>query len=147
MASRSIGDLSPAMQVLCNRHLDRCRRDLELKKRGVEVILTCTYRDDEEQNRLYAQGRTTPGRIVTNAKAGQSAHNHKTAQGKPAADAYDVLVLLHGKPVWVDDQTTPENEMELWEVVGAHGTAAGLKWYGAPGARFPEKPHFQNPEV
>lgn len=145
MASRSIGDLAPSTQVLCNRHLDRCRRDLELKKRSVDVILTCTYRDDEEQNRLYAQGRTTPGRIVTNAKAGQSAHNAKTPQGKPAAKAYDVALIVNGKALWVDDPATPENEMELWEIVGQHGVAAGLKWYGAPGAKFPEKPHFQEP--
>src|SRR3990167_8432100 len=97
MASRNIADLSPEMQVLCNRHLDRCRRDVELRRRGVEVFLTCTYRSGEEQNRLYAQGRTTPGRIVTNAKAGQSAHNHATPQGKPAALAYDVAMLVNGK--------------------------------------------------
>lgn len=139
MASRSIGDLSSPMQVLCNRHLDRCRRDTELRRRGVEVFLTCTFRDDEEQNRLYAQGRTTAGRIVTNAKAGQSAHNHKTPQGEPAADAYDLGILVNGKLVWDDS--------EAWETVGAHGVTVGLKWYGAPGAKFPEKPHFQNPEV
>jgi peptidoglycan L-alanyl-D-glutamate endopeptidase CwlK len=28
-----------------------------------------------EQDALYAQGRTKPGKIVTNAKGGQSAHN------------------------------------------------------------------------
>ena len=28
-----------------------------------------------QQNALYAQGRTKPGRVVTNAKGGQSAHN------------------------------------------------------------------------
>jgi peptidoglycan L-alanyl-D-glutamate endopeptidase CwlK len=145
MASRSIGDLDPGTQVLCNRHLDRCRRDTELRRRGVDVILTCTHRDDDEQNRLYAQGRTAPGRIVTNAKAGQSAHNRKTPQGKPASKAYDVALIVNGKALWADDPATPENEMELWELVGQHGVAAGLKWYGTPGARFPEKPHFQDP--
>lgn len=28
-----------------------------------------------QQNALYAQGRTKPGKVVTNAKGGQSAHN------------------------------------------------------------------------
>jgi peptidoglycan LD-endopeptidase CwlK len=140
MASRAIGDLSPAMQVLCNRHLDACRRDTELRRRGVEVFLTCTYRPDAEQARLYAQGRdpNVPGPIVTNAKAGQSAHN-RTLNGKPSAEAYDVGILVNGKLVWDD--------ADAWQAVGQYGTAAGLKWYGAPGARFPEKPHFQNPEV
>lgn len=141
MASRAIGDLSPAMQLLCNRHLDRCRRDPELRRRGVDVILTCTYRPDEEQARLYSQGRdpAVPGPIVTNAKAGQSAHNHKDAGGKPSAEAYDVAPLEAGKVAWGDSAA--------WDLIGAHGVAAGLKWYGSPGARFPEKPHFQNPDA
>lgn len=31
-----------------------------------------TYRSNAEQNELYAQGRTKAGKIVTNAKGGQS---------------------------------------------------------------------------
>jgi len=147
MASREIKDLSPAMQVLYNKFVDRCRRDLWLLKQGVSVILTCTYRDDAEQARLYAQGRTAPGRIVTNAKPGKSKHNATTPQGRPAAEAFDVALLLNGKLVWVDDPATPDNEMLLWERVGEHGGVVGLKWYGAPGAAFPEKPHFQNPDA
>lgn len=149
MASREIRDLSPAMQVLYNRFNDRCRRDIELLKLGVSVLLTCTYRSDEEQDRLYAQGRTLPGAIVTKAKGGQSKHNTQTPQGKPAAEAFDVVPLLHGKPVWTtkDDPSTPEPEDKIWQIIGAHGVAAGLKWYGSPGAPFPEYPHFQNPAV
>jgi peptidoglycan L-alanyl-D-glutamate endopeptidase CwlK len=43
--------------------------------------LTCTFRSHEEQNALYAQGRSTGklGAIVTNARAGQSPHNFKPA--------------------------------------------------------------------
>jgi peptidoglycan L-alanyl-D-glutamate endopeptidase CwlK len=33
------------------------------------------YRTSEEQDRLYAIGRTTPGRIVTYKKGGESYHN------------------------------------------------------------------------
>ena len=137
--SRNIGDLSPVMQALCQKHLDRCRRDLELKKRGVEVILTCTFRSAEEQARLYAQGRDpgVPGPIVTNARPGQSAHNAADDRGTPKAEAYDVAILKDGKLAW--------NDSAVWELIGAHGVAAGLKWYGSPGVAFPEKPHFQNP--
>lgn len=141
MASRAIGDLSAPMQLLCQRHLDRCRRDPELQRKSVSVFLTCTFRDDSEQARLYAQGRdpAVPGPIVTNAKAGQSAHNLKDSGGRPCAEAYDLAITEAGKLVW-DDHAA-------WELIGAHGIAAGLKWYGSPGARFPEKPHFQNPAV
>lgn len=141
MSSRAIGDLSPAMQVLCNRHLDRCRRDPDLLRRSVQVFLTCTYRPDDEQARLYAQGRdpAVPGPIVTNAKAGQSAHNRKDTGGKPSAEAYDVGILENGKLTW-DDSTA-------WQIIGDHGLAVGLKWYGVPDAKFREKPHFQNPNA
>lgn len=147
MASRHIGDLSVAMQILFNRHNDRVRRDPWFQQRGITMLVTCTFRSDEEQAKLYAQGRTAPGRIVTNAKPGKSKHNRTTPQGDPAAEAYDVVPLLHGKPVWADDPDTPENEMEIWERIGQHGVDVGLKWLGAPDSSFPEKPHFQNPDV
>ena len=149
MASRNVGDLSDKMQILYNRHNDRVRRDPRLQQLGVTMVVICTYRSEEEQARLYAQGRTTPGRIVTNAKPGKSKHNATTPQGQPAAEAYDVMVLLNGKPIWslLDDPESPENEHEIWQIVGQHGMDVGLKWYGAPDAPFPEGCHFQNPEA
>lgn len=148
MASRSIGDLSPVMQVLCNRHLDRCRRDLELKKLGIDVFLTCTWRDGREQAALYDKGRTAESiakgeKIVTRAKPGKSKHEVTDPTGHPSAEAYDVGLLQHGKLLW--DDTAPGKE--AWAMVGAHGQLVGLKWYGAPDAPFQEGAHFQNPEV
>lgn len=149
MASREIRHLSQEMQILYNKFADKCRRDVELLKLDVSVLLICTYRSDEEQDKLYAQGRTTPGRIVTNARAGHSKHNAVDPQGNPASEAFDVVPLLHGKPVWADkdDPNTPEDEAWIWQRIGEHGVAVGLTWYGSPGAKFPEKPHFQNPDV
>jgi len=149
MASREIRHLSAELQVLYNKFADKCRRDTELLKVGVTVLLICTYRDVGEQAMLYAQGRTTPGRIVTNAKPGKSKHNATLPDGTPAAEAFDVVPLIHGKPVWADkdDPSTPEDEAWIWQRVGEHGVAVGLKWYGSPEAPFPEKPHFQNPEA
>jgi peptidoglycan L-alanyl-D-glutamate endopeptidase CwlK len=143
MASREIRDLSPAMQVLYNRFNDRCRRDQDLARAGVTVLLICTYRSDEEQEELYAQGRTKPGAIVTRAKPGKSKHNARLPTGEPAAEAFDVVPLRHGRPVW----GTEGEDGELWQKVGAHGVAVGLKWYGSPDAAFREFPHFQNPDV
>lgn len=40
-----------------------------------QPFITCTHRSNEEQTQLYAIGRTVKGKIVTNAKAGQSKHN------------------------------------------------------------------------
>lgn len=139
MASREIKHLSPQMQILYNRFHDRCRRDTELTSKGISVLLTCTWRSAEEQDRLYAKGRTAPGAIVTNAKGGYSAHNAILPNGTPAARAFDIVPLRHGKPVW---GTTGE-DLAVWNRIGEHGTAVGLTWYGSPTSKFREFPHFQ----
>lgn len=142
------------MQVLYNRFNDRCRRDPWLIRNGISVLLICTYRDNEEQAKLYAQGRTAPGKIVTRAKPGQSKHN-VTAAGVPAAEAFDVVPLRYGKPIWgsagdgIDDNPADDHDddLEVWQRVGAHAVAVGLVWYGSPGSPFREFPHCQNPRA
>jgi peptidoglycan L-alanyl-D-glutamate endopeptidase CwlK len=109
-------------------------------RNSVSILLTCTFRSDEEQAKLYAQGRTAPGRIVTNAKPGKSKHNAKTPQGKPASRAYDVVPLRHGKPVW----GTEGEDGEIWQMIGAHGKDVGLAWAG-DWTTFKEFPHFELP--
>lgn len=155
MASREIKDLSPAMQVLYNKFNDRCRRDTWLLKNGITVLLICTYRSNEEQDKLYAQGRTAPGPIVTRAKAGKSKHNVALSDGTPSAEAFDVVPLRYGKQIWgtagdgIDDNPDDDHtdDLEAWQRVGQNGLDVGLKWYGVPDAPFREFPHFQNPEA
>lgn len=65
---RGIDKLHPDMQKACNMFLDECRRQ------GLPVLITETLRTQEEQERLYAQGRTTSGKIVTNCRGYQSPH-------------------------------------------------------------------------
>ncbi len=129
MASRRIEDLHPALQPLCREFVTRCHVV------GIEPLITCTYRSGKEQDELYAQGRTKPGARVTNARAGQSAHNN-THQGKPAARAFDVVPMVGGKPQW--DAKHPH-----WQLMGQIGEDLGLTWYGNPRAKFREFPHFE----
>ena len=143
MASRNISDLSPVMQDYYYKMLRAIREDPFLQLMNISVLLTCTYRSGEEQMRLYAQGRTTPGAIITRAKAGQSKHNVVNDKGQPAAEAFDVVPLRDGKPVW----GTKGDDLKVWNKVGEHGMGVGLKWYGAPGSVFKEMAHFQNPSV
>lgn len=130
MASRSMDDLHPDLEALAYEFL------ADAEEAGQDMLITCTYRSNDEQNTLYAQGRTAPGHIVTNAKGGQSAHNHTTVDGKPMSRAFDVVPLRHGKCIW--DSHDP-----AWQVLGKIGMALGLEWYGAPGSKFKEYPHFQ----
>ena len=65
---RGIDKLHPELQVCVNKFLAEC------KKQGLNVLVTETLRTLEEQEELYAQGRTKPGNIVTNARGYQSPH-------------------------------------------------------------------------
>lgn len=124
ISSRSLSDLDPVVRHMAEGHIAACKAE------GIDLLITCTYRDAEEQNRLYAQGRTAKGSKVTNAKAGQSMHNYRLA--------YDVVPLRHGKPVW----GTKGEDNILWQRVGAIGQAHGLEWAGN-WKTFKEYPHFQ----
>jgi len=42
---------------------------------GLKWIVTSARRTMSEQQALYEQGRTAPGKVVTNARPGSSAHN------------------------------------------------------------------------
>lgn len=118
--SRKIEDLHPYVATLCKKFVAAA------KKEGIDVLITSTYRDAESQNALYAQGRTKPGRIVTNAKAGQSFHNYRLA--------FDVVPIVNGKAMW--------NDMRTFRRLGEIGKNIGLEWAGDWKA-FKEYPHFQ----
>lgn len=45
----------------------------------IAIFLNFGFRSIDQQNKLYNQGRTTPGPIVTNAKGGFSFHNYGLA--------------------------------------------------------------------
>ena len=118
--SRSLSDLNPKVAALCSEFINRC------KAQGIDVIITSTYRDAECQDKLYAQGRTEPGKKVTNAKAGQSFHNWRVA--------FDFCPIVNGKAVWNDDA--------LFTKCGEIGEGLGLEWAGR-WKKFNEMPHLQ----
>lgn len=122
-------DLHPDLLPLCEEFL------AEADRQGVDMIVTCTYRSNLKQDQLYAQGRTQPGPRVTNARAGQSAHNF-VMKGKPAAKAFDVVPVVGGKAMW-------SAAHPAWQTLGKIGVDLGLNWYGSPGSKFTEYPHFQ----
>lgn len=138
MASRRIEDLHSELQPLARAFVTSCAA------RQVDVLIVCTYRSGAEQDALYAQGRTTPGPVVTRARAGQSAHN-ATLLGAPAARAFDAVPLLYGKPIWEDprDKDGDWTNDFGWRVMGEVAAELGLVWYGRPGSSFREAPHFQ----
>ena len=63
---------------------------------GNDLILTCTHRTVAEQQRLYSQGRTTKGNIVTWVDGVTKKSNHNYYPSK----AIDVAVVIGGKVSW-----------------------------------------------
>lgn len=119
--SRSLDELIPQAKERVEKFIALC------KEHDIDLLVTSTYRDAESQNALYAQGRTAPGKIVTNAKAGDSWHNWRCA--------VDVVPIVNGKPDW--DGSHP-----VWGEIGRLGKEAGLEWAGEWHS-FKELAHFQ----
>lgn len=111
-------NLKPKVKRLMYKFLAEC------KKQGIELIVTQGYRSKEEQDKLYAQGRTRPGSIVTNAKGGYSYHNHRVA--------FDVCFLIDKHASYDGD----------WQKIGNIGKSLGLEW-GGDWKGFLDRPHFQ----
>lgn len=99
---------------------------------GFDLRITSGYRSMEEQAQLYANGRggytyngkrykDLTGKIVTNAKPGQSNHNLRKA----------IDIVDRAKGYNLD-----------WPKLGNIGKSVGLAW-GGDWASFPDKPHFE----
>ena len=116
-AIKDIELLDPKLIVLCILHIALC------KQIGIEIVITETFRTGERQAMLYAQGRTTPGKKVTNAKKGKSLHEKGLA--------YDFAVLVKGK---VDYRNVDD-----YYKAGHLAETLGLKW----GGRFGDNPHIE----
>lgn len=106
--SRKLEDLHPKVQQMCKEFIRSCDSN------GIDIIITSTYRDFESQNELYSQGRTKPGKKVTNAKAGQSFHNFRVA--------FDFVPIVNGKAQWGD--------IALFKKCGEIAKSIGLEWAG-----------------
>lgn len=123
MSARSLAVLHPIFRPKAEAFLKAANTA------GLDVLVYCTLRTMQEQADLYAQGRTKPGRIITNARPGQSAHNFGLA--------FDGAPLIGGKIDW-----DPENP--VWDLYGKVATDSGLEWAGN-WVSFKEYPHIQLP--
>jgi hypothetical protein len=103
----------------------------ELAVRGISVEVVQGLRTFEEQDALYAKGRTEPGPIVTQARGGESNHNFGLAA--------DLCPFAGGKPDW----SAP---IDVWAAIGKTAIAHGLEW-GGQWKKFVDKPHVQLPSM
>lgn len=92
---------------------------------GFPMFVTQGVRTVAEQQALYAQGRTVPGVIVTNADGVKKPSNHQAK-----ADGYGHAVDL----AFLDDPDTPKTEIYdpamPWDLMGLMAEKRGLTWGG-----------------
>ena len=120
LKSRDISRLRPDVAANCRVFIERCAAD------GLPVLVVETVRDLEYQASLYAQGRTKPGKIVTNQKT-PSFHWDKVGL------AFDICKNVKGHEY---------DDADFFRRCGAIGKEMGFSW-GGDWKSLPDKPHFQ----
>lgn len=92
---------------------------------GIRIRVISGLRTYAEQDALYAQGRTTAGNIVTNARGGYSNHNFGIA--------FDIGVFEGNRYL---------GDSPKYKAVGVLGEELGLEW-GGNWKTIVDQPHFQ----
>ena len=124
---KKVEKLHPKIRCSVRDFINDSEREL-----GIKLIIVQGLRTYEEQNKLYAKGRTASGSIVTKAKGGQSNHNFGVA--------IDVFPLHEdGKLHMADDK----KNIRLLKKVAPIGKRHGFKW-GGDWTSFKDYPHFEN---
>ena len=118
-SEKVISKLLPEVQPLARALVQKAASN------GIKIKVISGLRSYEEQDALYAQGRTTEGNIVTNAKGGFSNHNFGVA--------FDIGVF---------EGTSYLGESAKYRAVGVLGSELGLEW-GGNWKTIVDQPHFQ----
>lgn len=115
-----IDKLHPKIQPFVKELIKRAEDEL-----GLYYRVTDGLRDFDEQNELYASGRTEPGPILTNAMGGESWHNYGLA--------VDIVEIKDGEALY---------QSENWPLIAQLAKSIGFEW-GGDFTSITDKPHFQ----
>lgn len=118
-SEKNIATLLPEVQPMARMLVQKAAAN------GIDIRVISGLRSYEEQDALYAQGRTAPGNIVTRARGGYSNHNFGIA--------FDVGVFSGSRYL-------PESPK--YKAVGVLGQELGLEW-GGNWTSLVDEPHFQ----
>ena len=95
------------------------------REHGITINIISGTRTYAEQDALYAQGRTRPGNVVTNARGGYSNHNFGIA--------FDIGLFERNQYL---------GESPMYKAVGTLGVELGLEW-GGNWKTIVDQPHYQ----
>ncbi len=119
-SERAISSLLPVVQPKAREFIR------QLNEKGIKAKIISGSRTFAEQDGLYAQGRTKPGNIVTNARGGYSWHNYSVA--------FDIGIFTDAG--YLDDSP-------LYRQAGPIGEALGFEWGGRWRGSLVDEPHYQ----
>ena len=140
---RDLNNLHPDVAYLADLFTKKANEYLITRYLTIKVI--STLRSWEEQQKIYNQGRTTPGPIVSNAKPGSSIHNWGCA--------FDCGVFRNGEyldgaikkdangkdiPDEVKRKLAQDTHIEISKI----GKSLGLTW-GGDWINIKDLPHYQ----
>jgi len=125
---RDITKLHPEVQTLAYKLVEQCA------SQGVKIKITDCVRTKAEQDALYAQGRTTSGDTVTNARYPQSNHNWGIAFD------FCLEMDIDGDGKVSDDAFN--NSTAMFDKVGRIAISLGLIW-GGNFKSFKDRPHLE----
>jgi peptidoglycan L-alanyl-D-glutamate endopeptidase CwlK len=118
-SERHIAALLPEVQPMARALVQKAAAN------KIHIRVISGYRSHAEQNALYAQGRSQPGRKVTNARGGHSTHNFGIA--------FDIGVFSGNRYL---------GDSQKYRAVGALGMDMGLEW-GGNWASIVDQSHFE----
>jgi peptidoglycan L-alanyl-D-glutamate endopeptidase CwlK len=133
--------ISRDKSLLYPRFADQLR-DFESRFAAAKLpfYLFMAFRTFDDQDELYAQGRTKPGDIVTNARGGDSLHNY----GLAADYVLDGQIEKPGiQWSWDTKADLNHDGRSDWLQMAAIAVLCGLEagWFWK---KFPDAPHVQN---
>ncbi len=96
------------------------------EKCNLEINIYSGFRSFAAQEAIYAQGRTAPGKVISNARGGESFHNYGLG--------FDFAILKPGsKEIEWNSRADVDNDQKPdYEEIGKLGEDLGMEW----GARF-----------
>lgn len=121
---RGIENLHPDAQAKAKQLQTLC------DSKGIKLLITETFRTTAEQDALYAQGRTIPGKVVTNCKGSSYQSPHQWGV------AFDFCKNLKGQEY---------TDTAFFRSVGSLARSIGLFW-GGDFKSFVDTPHLELPE-
>jgi peptidoglycan L-alanyl-D-glutamate endopeptidase CwlK len=113
--------------------------DAEMKAAGIPYMITCTEREQIEQDILFDQGRKTPGNIVTWTRNSK----HIRLPGSEGVKAFDIAIIKDGKPTWDMKVNVNDNEIPDYAEAGMIAERCGIEWGGSWSSKKKDYPHMQ----